>query len=164
MALTHIERKWLFNRNLAATLPLKFDESIEMLKNSWIFKSFNQKEKFQLSAQRKLFSPPPNKNFSGTKLFEGKLTGICRHWFSKCSENADLGRLEMVQCKMFFLTPTKIILLAVLQEYTFYTVEWFESCKMREVFWARLYCKIFFASFRWLSNFLPDNLKLIDKL
>ena len=60
---------------------------------------------------------------SGIKMFERRFTGICRHWFSKCSENADLGRLEMVQYKMFFLTPAKINLLVLLQEYTFYTVE-----------------------------------------
>ena len=34
-------------------------------------------------------------------------------------------------------------LLAMLQEYIyFYNVEWFEICKMSEVFGAKLYCKM----------------------
>ena len=47
-----------------------------------------------------------------------------------------------------------------------YNVEWVEVRKMSEVFRGKLYCKMsdFFASFRWLWDFLQENLKLIDKL
>ena len=53
LILLYIERKWFLMRNLAAILPLKskfpgkfrrfnaIDRSIEMLKNSWIFKNSN---------------------------------------------------------------------------------------------------------------------------
>ena len=50
---------------------------------------------------------------------------------SKCSKNAVLERLKMVQCKYLFLTPTIKMFLAVLREYIFYNVECVEVRKMR---------------------------------
>ena len=57
-------------------------------------------------------------------------------------------------------------LLAVLQDYIFYNVEWVEVCKMRQVFWMKLYCKVsgLFLLFFWLWYFLLENLKLKNKL
>ena len=68
---------------------------------------------------------------------------------SKSYENAVLGSLEMVQA--FSNTNQKHVswktfkvskVLAVLQEYNFYNIEWLEVCKMSEISWANLYCKM----------------------
>ena len=85
------------------------DGSIEMLKYKWISKNFNSNEKFEKhftspkepSAWQKLFSPPPDKSF--LRLWSKNVrTEIYKHLLSKSSENAILGRLEMVLCNFFF--------------------------------------------------------------
>ena len=102
----------------------------------------------QRSAWRKLFSLPP-------EIFERRFTGIYRHLLSKCSKNAVLERLKMVQRKYLFLTPTIKMFLAVLREYNFYNVECVEVRKMRFfeqnciVEWV-----ISFASFCWFWDFV----------
>ena len=65
---------------------------------------------------------------------------------------------------MFFSEPN--MFRAVLHEYIFYTAEWVEVRKMREVFWEKLYCKMsdIFASVFWLWDFQQENQKLLDKL
>ena len=80
-------------------------------------------------------------------------------------------KYEVVQ--IFFLTPDRNMFtgkfvksemfLAVLWEHIILNVKEFEFCKMRE---RNCIVKraIFFASFCWLSDFLPGNLKLADKV
>ena len=77
-------------------------------------------------------------NISGTKIFLQKFTRIYRHLLSECFENPVRRHLEMVQCKCFFLTPTRntfagkfgkwVSFLTVLREYTFYNDEWVKFC------------------------------------
>ena len=95
-------------------------------KNSWISKNFNQNENFKTfwesqtaSCLKEIIQPPPDKNFLclWTKILQQRFTGICKHLLSNCFENAVFGRLEMVQCKCFFLTPTRNMYLAVLRTF-----------------------------------------------
>ena len=135
--LFYIEGKWLVTRNLATILPSKsilsgkfqrFNVRVagtEMLKNSWIYKNFNQNEHFKniLQAQtasrlKEIIQPlPPSPtpradeadkifNVSGTKKFLRRYTEIYRHLPSKFFKNAVLGRKEIVQCKFFFWHQT----------------------------------------------------------
>ena len=99
-----------------------------------------------------------------TKIFEQRFTVIQTFAFQALRECISLAS-NIGAMQMFFLTPTKNMFLAVLRECIFYTVEWFEVRKMSEVSWVRLYCKLtdFFASFYWLWDFLPGDLKLVDK-
>ena len=55
--------------------------------------------------------------------------------------------------------------LAMLRQHIFY-VEWVQFRKMREFFRAKLCCKMtdLFCYYLWLWDFLPENLKLVDKL
>ena len=71
--------------------------------------------------------------------------------------------------QMFFLTLTINVFVAVLPESNFYNVEWLEVRKMSflsetVLICIGLYSVIFFASFRWLLEFLQENLKLVNKL
>ena len=144
------------------------DGSIEMLKYKWISKNFNSNEKFEKhftslkepSAWQKLFSPPPDKSF--LRLWSKNVrTEIYKHLLSKSSENAILGRLEMVLCNFFFWHQPEICFWLCCGSIFFYTFEWFEVFKMSDVFWAKLYCKMSdLSSFYWVRVFLAENLNL----
>ena len=115
-------------------------------------KKFKTFYKVQVAANRskEIIQFPPDKGWR--KIFSLKYTEIYRHLLSKCFKDAAPQRLEMVQCKCFFLAPTRNMLagkfvkrvrsLAVLREYIFYKVEWVEIRKMSKVFWAKIYCKM----------------------
>ena len=171
--------KWLLKRNLATALPLKskllrksqhfiaIDRSFKMLKNIWISKNFNcfkiSPDKRSLRLWNKYFLTEIYKIY---KTFAFQVLWKCSSWASR------YGAVQM-----FFLTPTKnmflgkfvkwVRFLAVLREYIFYNV----LKELRFVKWVRLSeqnCivkwEIFFPSFCWLWYFLPENLKLVDKL
>ena len=118
--------------------------TVEFPKLSINMKNFTRRK--HRSALRKLFCPPPDKSFLRT------YTGMLSQWF----ENAVLWLLEMVQCKFFFLTTTRNMLLenvcwkickvsgffAVLRKYIFYNVKTVEVRKISEVFWAKRYCRM----------------------
>ena len=107
---------------------------------------------------------------SGTKIFLRRYIEIYRHLLSKCFKNAVLGRQEMGQCKCFFWHQTESCLvehlerfLAVLWESILFSM----SVKFKFIKWVRFFepnCivnwLIFFTSFCWLWDFLPENLKL----
>ena len=156
-----------------------------MLKKSSNFQKFQLKWKIvkrftrhkQWAALRKLFSLPPthlqpykillrlwNKHFlteiyRNIQTFAFKVFQECSSWPSRN------GAVQM-----FFLTPNRNMFtgkfvkserfLAVLQEHIIFDVKWVDVCKMSEVFWAKLYCKIsyLFSSFCWLWDFLLENL------
>ena len=88
------------------------------------FKTF-YKSQTAICLKKNIQSPHQIKNsyVSGTKIFEWRFTGIYRHLLSKCSENAILGHLEMVQRKWFFLAPIRNMFSAALREYIFHNVE-----------------------------------------
>ena len=75
------------------------------------------------------------------QTFAFKVLQECSSWAS---------RNGVVQ--MFFLTPNRSMfagkflkperLLAVLRKHIFFNVKWVEICKMSEVFWGKLYCKM----------------------
>ena len=95
--------------------------------------------------------PPPDKSFQ--RLWNKNVwTQIDWHLLSKCSKNVVLRHLEMVQCRCSFLTPTRNMFLAVLQEYIFYNVVWVEVRKMSDLFCQHL------------LDFEAQNLKLVDKI
>ena len=75
---------------------------------------------------------------SGTKNFERRFTGIYRH--SKCSKNAVPGPRKMVECKCFFLTPTRNIFWLCCSSILFIMLSELRFVKL----------VIFFASFCWL--------------
>ena len=91
-------------------------------------------------------------NISGTKFFLRRFTGTYRHLLSKGLKNAILGRLEMVQCKCFFWQkPETCLPVNLWSEKDFWLccgstffeiVGWVEVCKMIEIFWPKLHCKI----------------------
>ena len=96
------------------------------------------------------------------KIFLQRFTGIYWPMLWKCFPNAVLVRLEMVHCKCFFLKATRnmfagrlVRFLTMLLNYIF-----------NNVFWTKLFCKMsdLFASICWLWDFLPKNLKLVNKL
>ena len=66
------------------------------------FKTFYECER--VIYLKEIIQPPPDESFLRlwNKMFERGFTGTYRHLLSKCSENAVLGRLEMVQSKCFF--------------------------------------------------------------
>ena len=131
----YIEIKWLI-RNLATILPFKsklsgtfqrfnaIDRSIEMLKNSWIFKNFNWNEKLYLQYQE---------IYRDIQTFAFKVLQEC----SFCA-----SRNGAVQ--IFFLTQNRNMfagkfvkserLLAVLREHIIFSVRWVKVWKMNEVF------------------------------
>ena len=125
------------------------------------FKTFYEAQK-QLDTLTNLFSLLHIKAsyVSGTKIFWQ--SQAYRNLLSKCFKNKVLGRLEMVKCKCFPLTPTRdmfagksvkwVTFLVVLLESIFYNSEWVEVLKMSEVFQAKLIVKwvILFANFSWL--------------
>ena len=128
---------------------LKFWKIAEFLKISIkrkIAKNFMRPK--QWAALRKLLSlPQPD------KIFLQRYTEIYRYFLSKCFKNAVLGRQEIVQCKyLFFLTSHRNMfagksvkwerLLAVFHEHVIFNVNWIEVCKLSEIFWAKLYCKM----------------------
>ena len=98
----------------------------------------------QRFAWRKLFSLSTDKNFLRlwnknfwTKIYSNIQTlAFLLLWeFSSRS-----SRNRAVQ--MFFLTPTRNMLLAVSWENIFYNVDFVEISNMSEVFWEKLYCKM----------------------
>ena len=105
---------------------------------------------------------------SRTNIFERRFTGIYRHLLSKCSKNAVLERLKMVQCKCFYWHQPKTyfwlccgsIFFIMMSELRFVNrMRFFErNCIVKWV--------IFFASYCWLWKFLLENLKyfLLEKL
>ena len=97
-----------------------------------------------------------NKN---KRTFTFKVLQGCTSW----------GRQKMVQCKCFFWQRTETCLLcwkicksvsflAVLQEHIIFNVKWVEVHKMREVFRAKLYCKMN-NPFRWFLLALTVSAK-----
>ena len=121
--------------------------------------------------------PPPTTIPQGQTLlrlrnnfFLRRYIEIYRHLLSKCFKNAVLGRQEMGQCKCFFWHQTESCLvehlerfLAVLWESILFSM----SVKFKFIKWVRFFepnCivnwLIFFTSFCWLWDFLPENLKL----
>ena len=144
--LLHIERKWLLQENLATILPLKpklsgkfqhfnaNDGSIETLKIvefPKILKHFRVPNSDLPKGNYAAPPPPPpyqikTSYVSGTKIFERRCTEIYRHLLYKCSKNAVLGRLEMVQCKCFFSdTNQKHVFSCVMRVYFLqYWVSW----------------------------------------
>ena len=126
-----------------------------MLKNSWVFKYFNQKKivkDFTRPKQRvtfrKLFSLIKTYYVFGTKVFLERYTEIYRHLFWEYFNNAALGRQWMVQCKSFFWYKTErnisagklrksVRFLAELREQIIFNAKWFGVQKMSEVFWAK---------------------------
>ena len=111
----------------------------------------------QLSAWRKLFSPPPDKNilhlwnkkfhaeiYRSIKIFAFQGLPECSSW---ASWNGAVQK--------FFLTPTRNMFLAVLREYIFYKVEWVKVCKMGE-----LHCCHGCHGF---ETFYQKNLNLLEK-
>ena len=119
-------------------LKVKFPKISFKMKNFKTFRSTKQR-----SAWRKLISLPTRLKLptSLERKFSNEFTRICRHLFSKDSENAVLGVWKWY-VQMFLLTPTKKMFLAVLRLYFFYNVEWADVHKMSRVFWAKLYCKV----------------------
>ena len=106
-------------------------------------------------------------NVSGTNIFERRFTGIYRHLLSKCTKNAVLERLKMVQCKCFYWNQPKTFfrlccgsIFFILSELRFVKrMRFFErNCIVKWV--------IFFAGYCWLWNFQLENLKyfLLEKL
>ena len=180
LILLHIKRKRLLRRNLAtialleSKLCVKFqrfnaiDRSIEILKSNWISKNFKTFYEFQTTiCLKKIIRPLHHVKpscFSGAKYFGWRFTGICRYLLSNCFENAALGRREMVQYKYLLWHQPETCFWLCRGSWGFYNVEWVEVRKISEVFKAKLYWKLVFASFCWLWDFLPENLKLVDKL
>ena len=72
-----------------------------------ILKDFTMPKQQQASL-RKSFSLPPGKSW--TKVSLRRYAGIYRHLLPKCFENAVHGRVEMMQWKCFFLTPSRLVL------------------------------------------------------
>ena len=112
------------------------------------FKTF-YKSKRQSVLYKEIILPPTDK---GCLRFRHKnfWTEIYlhKHLFSKCSENAVLGLLEMVQYKWFLWHQPGIWFW--LREYIFHHIEWAEVRKMSEAFYQKLWA------------FLSENLKLVD--
>ena len=121
-------------RSSATSLPLKsklsgkfqrlnaIDRSIEILTNSWISKKKSIKMKsFKAFTSRKQRAASRN------------------HLLSKCSKNAVLGRLEMVQCKCFFWHQPESCFWLCCGNMFIYNVKWVEVRKISEVFWAKLF-------------------------
>ena len=86
----------------------------------------------------------------------------------KCSKNAVLGRLKTVQCKCFFWNqPEACFWLCYGSIFFIMLSDLGKVRKMNEVFLRETVLWIessFSASFCWLWDLLPDNLKLVDKL
>ena len=151
------------------------DRSIEMLKNSWISKNFYWNEKC-LNILRIPNSDLPEGNYSafhqikvsyvsGTNIFKWRFTGIYRHLLFMCSENAVLEPLEMVERKCFSDTNLKHVFGCVVGVYFLLCWEsWDSENEWGFLSKTVLYWVMFFASFCWLRDFLPENLKLEDKL
>ena len=128
----------------------------------------------QQTALRKLFRPPTDKNFLHlwNKIFLRRFTGISRQLLCKCFSKVVIGRLEKVQCKWCFSDTNqkhvrwkiyKVRCLTVLQDFIFIMLNELRSLKWVRFFERNCISKwvIFFASFCWLWDFLPENLKLI---
>ena len=132
--LLYIEKKQLRKRKLITISLLnsklfgKFQRfnavgrSIEMLKNSWISKIFNQNDNFKIfyepqtaSCLKEIMHPCTRWKFSTSldlreyrKFTEiWRFTGIYRHLISKDFKNAVLWSLEIVPCKCFSETNQK---------------------------------------------------------
>ena len=134
-------------------------------------KTFYETQK--TSCLKEIIQPPPTPPSHQMKFYNDLLrryTEIYRHLLSKCFKNAVLGRQEMGQCKCFFWHQTESCLvehlerfLAVLWESILFSM----SVKFKFIKWVRFFepnCivnwLIFFTSFCWLWDFLPENLKL----
>ena len=124
VTLLYIERKWLLMRNLATVLPLKsklsgkfqrfnaVNGSMEMLISSWISKKIKLKWTIktfkQSAALRKLFSPPPDKNFQRhwnknflTEIYSNIQTFVFQV-LRKCSSLAFRnGAMQMFWAKLY---------------------------------------------------------------
>ena len=182
--LLHTEGKWLLKKNLIAILPLKsksswkfqsfnaIDGSIKKLKSCWISKNFNYckmknfKTFFSSYKQRSACSAPIRASYvSATNIFEARFTGKYRNLLSRCSRNTVLGRLKMVQCKCFFLRPTRKMFLVCYGSIFFIMLGWSKSVKWMRLFEQNFILKqvIVLVSFYWLWDFLLENLKLVDK-
>ena len=154
IVILHIERKWHLNRNLATILPLKS----KFLENLSILRAPNSdlcEGNYLVPHQIKAFY------VSGTKTFERRFTGTYRTLLLKWSENAVSVWLKMLQCKCFFSHQPETVLL----EYIFILSE-MSFVKCVRVFERNciVKCVIFVVSFCWFWDFLPENLKLLDKL
>ena len=119
---------------------------------------------------KKITRPPPlpgksflhfwNKYF-WTKIYRNVQT----FGFQVLREYAGIGRLEMIQCKCFFLAPTRNIFLVLCRGIFFIIFS-----KLRIVKWGFLSETVLlkwvmsFPCFFKLWNFLPKNRKLVDKL
>ena len=104
----------------------------------------------QRCALRKLFSLPHPTSHQITPYYLNFLKELCRQLLSNCFKNAVLRRQEMAQCKYFFWHQTETCkfikserVLAALREHIIFNVKWVEVHKVNEVFWAKLYCKMF---------------------
>ena len=130
-----------------------------------------------------LTCPPPQKNIksyyvSGTETFLRRYTEIFRHIqrytdisLQSASRMQFLGIKKWCSANVFSDIKQRKFAgklvkweeyLALLREHIIFSVKWVEVRKVSEGFWAKLHCKwvIFSASFRWLWDFLLENLKL----
>ena len=120
------------------------DRSIKMLKNGWISKKFQLERKIvkhfprvkQRVALKKLFSHSTTPSINQIKSYYASLTKI-------------LGVKKWCSTNVFSYTKEKNVgwkiwesFLAVLQEHIIFNFRLVEVHKMREVFWAKLCCKM----------------------
>ena len=196
--LFYIERTWLPMRNLAIILPLKselsgkfqrfnaIDESINLLKNSWISKNFdyckmkNFKTFFEnqsASLLKEIIQPPPlavppdkillclwNKNFH-REIYRNTQ----KFAFKVLQESSSLASGNRA-VQIVFLTPNRNMFAgkSVIEKgfwLCFGSILLSMSKEFRFVKWVRFFEKscivkweIFFASFYWLWDFLLENL------
>ena len=129
------------------------------------FKTFRSPK--QWSAWRKVFSTPPNKSFIRlwSKNFQMDIYRNIQTFAFQVLRDAVLGRLERVQCKCFFWHQTETCFWLCCEGIFFIMLSVLKFVK-----WVRFFVRnsivkwIFFASFCWLWDFLPENLKLVNKL